>query len=141
MSSIFIDFHIKMTSSSITLFSTANYKYIACTVNFLSPQLMKSSFILIEIFNSSTYLDGSGSDVTIVRKTSSKGRAIVECILGLSLCEFELLLEGLDLLPILKNFLFFFGEVRSLRDYYSNKIYEDHVIDKSIFSRKISTYP
>lgn len=52
--------------------------------------------------------------MTVMRKTSGKGRSIVECVLRLALGKLELLLEGVDLLPILKNLLFLLGEVGSL---------------------------
>ena len=54
--------------------------------------------------------------MTIVRQPCGKGRAVVEGVKGLALCEFQLLLERIYLLPILQHFLFLIGEVGSLRD-------------------------
>lgn len=64
-----------------------------------------------------TYLDCAGSNVTVVGKTRGKGRAIIESVLGLPLGKFKLLLEGIDLLPILKDLLLLLREVRSLGNY------------------------
>jgi len=64
-----------------------------------------------------TYLNGTGSNMTIVRKTSGEGRSIVECVQGLALSELELLLESVDVLPVLKYLLFLLGEVGSLGNY------------------------
>ena len=50
-------------------------------------------------------------------ESGSEGRTIIESVLRLALSKLELLLEGIDLLPVLKDFLFFLREVRSLRDY------------------------
>jgi len=55
--------------------------------------------------------------MAVVRKSCSEGRTIVECVEGLALRELELLLESVDVLPVLENFLFLFGEVRSLGNY------------------------
>ena len=59
--------------------------------------------------------------MAVVRKSSSEGRAVVECVEGFALGELELLLESVDLFPILKHFLFLFGEVRSLGNYMINE--------------------
>jgi hypothetical protein len=64
-----------------------------------------------------TYLDGTSSNMTIVRKAGGKGRSIVESVQRLALCEFKLLLESIDVLPVLKHLLFLIGEVRSLGNY------------------------
>ena len=50
---------------------------------------------------SSTYLDGSGSDVTVVRQTGGEGGTVIERVEGLALGELKLLLESVNLLPIL----------------------------------------
>ncbi len=47
-------------------------------------------------------------------QASGEWGSIVERELGLILSELELLLESVDVLPILENFLFFLGEVGSL---------------------------
>ena len=49
-------------------------------------------------------------------ESGGEGRAIVERVQGLALGQLELLLESVDLLPILQHFLFLLGEVGSLRD-------------------------
>jgi hypothetical protein len=54
--------------------------------------------------------------MTVVGKTGGKGRAIVECVQGFALGEFQLLLECVDLLPVFQDFLFLLREVGSLRD-------------------------
>jgi hypothetical protein len=64
-----------------------------------------------------TYLDGSSCDVAVMGQTSGKRRSIVEGEGGLSLGEFELLLESIDLLPVPKHLLFFLWEIWSFRDY------------------------
>jgi hypothetical protein len=51
--------------------------------------------------------------MTIVREPSGERRPVIECIEGFALGELELLLEGVDVLPVLENFLFLLGEVRS----------------------------
>ena len=61
-----------------------------------------------------TYLDGSGSDVAVVGKSSREGRAIVERVRLLALGSPHLLLEGVDVLPVLENRLLLLGEVRSV---------------------------
>jgi hypothetical protein len=76
---------------------------------------------LISFLSFETYLDGSSGDMAVVRKSCSEGRAIIECVEGLALGELELLLECVDLLPILEHFLFLLGEVRSLGNYKSNE--------------------
>ena len=78
---------------------------------------MTLSLITFQSFE--TYLDGSSGDMAVVRKSCGEGRAIVECVEGLALGELELLLESVDLLPILEHLLFLFGEVRSLGNYES----------------------
>jgi hypothetical protein len=47
------------------------------------------------------YLDGTGSDVAVMGQPSGEGRTIVESVLWHVLGQFELLLEGIDLFPIL----------------------------------------
>ena len=79
---------------------------------------MLGCFIYIDNF---TYLDSTSGNMTVVGKTGGKGRAIVECVQGFALGEFQLLLECVDLLPILEHFLFLLGEVRSLGNYKSNE--------------------
>ena len=54
--------------------------------------------------------------MTIVRQPCGKRRAVVEGVKGLALCEFQLLLERIYLLPILQHFFFLIGKVGSLRD-------------------------
>lgn len=56
--------------------------------------------------------------MAVVGKPSGKGRPIIESILRLALGKLELLLKGIDLLPILKDFLFLLREVWSLGDYH-----------------------
>lgn len=51
--------------------------------------------------------------MTVVRESSGKRRSIVESELGLVFGELELLLEGIDVVPELENFLFLLGEVGS----------------------------
>jgi hypothetical protein len=63
-----------------------------------------------------SYLDCTSSNMTVMREPCGKGRAIVECVQGFALGEFQLLLECVDLLPIFQDFLFFLGEVGSLGD-------------------------
>ena len=63
-----------------------------------------------------TYLDSTSGNMTVVGKTSGKGRAIVECVQGFALGEFQLLMECVDVLPIFQDFLFLLREVGSLRD-------------------------
>lgn len=46
-----------------------------------------------------------------------EGRAIIERVQRLALSHLKLLLEGVDLIPVLEDFLFFLGEIGSLRDY------------------------
>jgi len=58
----------------------------------------------------------------VVGKPGGEGRAIVECVEGLTLRELELLLESVDVLPVLEHFLFLFGEVRSLGNYKTNEL-------------------
>jgi len=62
------------------------------------------------------YLNGTSSNMTIVRETSSEGRTIVEGVQGFTLCELKLLFEGINFLPVFQYFFFFFREVGSLRD-------------------------
>mmetsp|Transcript_26727 Transcript_26727/g.33313 ORF Transcript_26727/g.33313 Transcript_26727/m.33313 type:complete len:503 (-) Transcript_26727:26-1534(-) len=57
-------------------------------------------------------LDGAGGDVAVVRQSSSEGGAIVEGEFRLALAELELLLEGINLLPVGEHVLFLGGEVR-----------------------------
>jgi hypothetical protein len=52
-----------------------------------------------------------------MRESCSEGRPIIEGVLGLSLGELQLLLEGVNLLPVFEDFLFFLREIRSLGDY------------------------
>ncbi len=63
-----------------------------------------------------TYLDSTSGNMPVVGKPGGEGRAIVECVEGLALGEFQLLLESVDLLPVFQDFLFLLGEVGSLRD-------------------------
>jgi hypothetical protein len=60
-------------------------------------------------------LDGACSNVAVVRSTSGKWWSIVKCIRWEMLGEFELLLEALVLLPVVKNDFFFIGERQSFR--------------------------
>jgi len=81
------------------------------------PHVLKEQFpVIIKALNF-TYLDSTSGNVTIVRKTSCEGRSIVECVEGLTFCELELLLESIDVLPVLKYLFFLFREVGSLGDY------------------------
>lgn len=84
-----------------------------------SCRLQSSISLLILPFCLSyqTYLDGTGSDVAVMRKTCCEWGSIIEGVLGLTLGELELLLESVNLLPVLKYFLLLSGEVGSLRDY------------------------
>lgn len=50
--------------------------------------------------------------MTVMRQSSSEGRTIVEGELGFALRQLELFLEGVDLRPICKDFLFLSWEVR-----------------------------
>ena len=55
--------------------------------------------------------------MAVVRKPSGEGWPVIEGVLRLALGLLELLLKGIDLLPILEDFLFLLREVRSLGDY------------------------
>jgi hypothetical protein len=75
--------------------------------------------------------------MTIVRESSGEGRSIIECVEGFALCQLKLLLESVNLLPILKYLLFLFGEVRSLGNYYLSKVRQvlrRHILRELTFS-------
>ena len=55
--------------------------------------------------------------MAIVGQPGSEWRSIVEGELGLALSKLELLLKGIDLLPVLEHFLFLVREAWSLGDY------------------------
>ena len=58
--------------------------------------------------------DGARCDVAVVGHSRGERRAIVESVGRKMLRAFELLLEGIDGVPIFESLLFFFGEVDSL---------------------------
>ena len=64
-----------------------------------------------------TYLDGSCSDVTIMRKSSGKWWPIVESVWFLSLRSTHRFMECVDLLPVFENLVFLKREIWSLRYY------------------------
>jgi hypothetical protein len=64
-----------------------------------------------------TYLNSTSCNMTIMGETSSEGRSIIESILWFSLCHLKLTFESVDLIPILKNFLFLLWEVWPFRHY------------------------
>lgn len=57
------------------------------------------------------YLDGAGSDVTVVRHSSGEGWAIVESEGWFVLGAFKLLVEGIDLFPVGEDALLLLWEV------------------------------
>lgn len=62
-------------------------------------------------------LNGTRSNVTVMRKSSSKRWTIIESVKLLAFTAFHLLLKSINLFPVLQNLLFFFWEVRSIRNY------------------------
>ena len=56
-------------------------------------------------------LDGTHQDVAVVGQTRSEWRAIVEGVLGQVLGPLQLLLEGVNVLPVSQNLLLFTGKV------------------------------
>ena len=60
--------------------------------------------------------------MAVVGKSSGEGRSIVEGKLRHALSELKLFVEGINLLPKLENFLFFFREVRFVRNYTKTKL-------------------
>ena len=63
-----------------------------------------------------TYLDGTGGDMAVVRQSRGERRTIVEGKLWSALRHLKLLLEGIDLSPVGKYFLFLFREVWFIRN-------------------------
>ena len=63
-----------------------------------------------------TYLDGTGGDMAVVRQSRGERRTIVEGELWSTLRHLKLLLEGIDLSPVGKNFFFLFREVWFIRN-------------------------
>lgn len=61
-------------------------------------------------------LDGTGGDMAVVRQSRGERRTIVEGELWSALRHLELLLEGIDLSPVGKYFLFLFREVWFIRN-------------------------
>ena len=57
-----------------------------------------------------TYLDSSGSDVAVVREPSGEGGSIVEGVFLLALRELELLVECVNVVPVLENLDLLVGE-------------------------------
>ena len=62
------------------------------------------------------YLDRTRKQMSIVRETSSKWRAVIERELWSTLGELELRLECVDLAPELDHFLLFRREIERRRD-------------------------
>ena len=65
-------------------------------------------------------LDCASGDVTVMGQSCSERWTVVESVWLFAFRATHLLLEGVDLLPILEDFGFFFWEVGSTR-YYINK--------------------
>lgn len=84
--------------------------------------IAKTIVIVLETCRGLTYLNGTSSNMTIVRESSCERRAVIECVKGFALCQLKLLLESVNLLPILKYLLFLFREVRSLGNYNINNV-------------------
>jgi hypothetical protein len=57
--------------------------------------------------------------VTVVRESSSEGRAVVEGVYRAVLGQFHLLLEGVDLVPEVQHVQLFLGEVGAVGHYYT----------------------
>jgi hypothetical protein len=62
-------------------------------------------------------LDGSSCDVSVVRSSSGEGRTIVESVWREMSVLLQLFLEGVSILPILKNFLFLLREIDPFGSY------------------------
>jgi hypothetical protein len=61
--------------------------------------------------------------MTIMRQTSSERWSIIKGEGRFALGQFKLLLESLNLFPVLEDFFFFLGEVGPFRHYKSNMSY------------------
>lgn len=67
-------------------------------------------------------LDGSSSDVTVVGCSGGKWRTIVECVGRKILGLLQLLLEGLNALPVLERLLLLLREIDPFRGYISRNV-------------------
>jgi hypothetical protein len=56
-------------------------------------------------------LDGAGCDMSVVRGSSGEGRAVVEGVRREILRLLQLLLEGVDALPVFESLLLLLGEI------------------------------
>jgi hypothetical protein len=64
-----------------------------------------------------THLDGTGENVAVVGKTGRKGRAVVERVLGATLGELLLSLEGVNLTPEVEHIVLRSRDVDRLGGY------------------------
>ena len=71
-----------------------------------------------------TYLDCAGGDVAVVGHAGSERGPIVKGEGGFVLRALELLVEGVNLIPVVQDTLFLSGEVGPLRHYNMRSDYE-----------------
>lgn len=69
-----------------------------------------------------TNLDGSGQDVTVMGETGGERRTIIKRVHGTPLGHLERCLEGVNLLPVEKNFLLEFGKPNIFRHNIKHKV-------------------
>ena len=78
-----------------------------------------------------------------MRQARGEGRAIVEGELGLALAQLELLVEGVDPLPVGQHVLLLRGEVRLVRNYQSEAMSDvmQNTQERMGHTRDLERYP
>merc|ERR1711957_219674 len=77
----------------------------------------KSTDTPSEKMGDGAYLDGAGSNVAVMGHAGGERGAIVESEGGLVFGKLELLLESVDIFPVLEDFLLLVGEIGPLGHY------------------------
>ena len=80
----------------------------------IPPESSRNKMACLRCEPADHILDGPGRNVSVVGGSSGERRSVVEGEGRQILCFLQLLLEGIDLGPICKDFLLFLGEADSL---------------------------